>query len=344
MASTQNKEVVVVLGGTSHAGAGATLKFLQEGAVVVVVAKALDDGDRLKEELGAAIEMEVEAREEERKQDEKEQKKSPEQKQKEVEEMKKVQQEHKKGKSSEDAAVARPVTSEGLKEDIARWDKKKEEGEPTPADEGGERDESETNVLGSGGEKKKKGNEGKKERTEKKEGDKKDEEEMTDEEKQRKRRLDEERQALKEKQEKAKKCMENLIIVEGNCESEEAAKKAQEAVEHVLDNRQINHIVSTMISPFELARGGPLVTDVSEARAVIDTSFYNEIYAARAFLPMLVQREHTTYTLTSGGLAHATPTASMWLCTLLKHRLCSIIASSYGAECGNQRSRSRPRR
>lgn len=108
---------------------------------------------------------------------------------------------------------------------------------------------------------------------------------------------------------------EPFLPVVGDFKDEASAGEAKRAVVAALGGRPIDHVVS--VQGFVAFAKAPTSTPPEELKAALDDGLFNNLLAAKAFLPDLKGREGSTFTLVSGGLAHVPPpNVALWLGTV----------------------------
>lgn len=108
---------------------------------------------------------------------------------------------------------------------------------------------------------------------------------------------------------------EPFHAVVGDFVDEASAVATRQAVEAVLGDRAIDHVVSVL--GFAAVTAAPTETSLAAVKAALDDGFYNTYLASKAFLPGLKSRAGASYTLVSGGLAHyPPPSPALWLATV----------------------------
>lgn len=130
---------------------------------------------------------------------------------------------------------------------------------------------------------------------------------------------------------------EPFLAVEGDFASEEAAAQARAAVEAATGGRPVDHVVS--VQGFVNFAPPPTQTPIDTLRAALDDGLYNNLLAAKAFLPGLKAREGSSFTLVSGGLAHAPPpNPAVWLGTI-KNAALNALQHALTAETATDKVR-----
>lgn len=108
---------------------------------------------------------------------------------------------------------------------------------------------------------------------------------------------------------------EPFVAVEGEFADEVSAGHAKAAVEAAAGGRELDHVIS--VQGFVNFAPPPTQTPLEALRSALDDGLYNNLLAAKAFLPGLKQREGASFTLVSGGLAHIPPpNPALWLGTV----------------------------
>ena len=131
----------------------------------------------------------------------------------------------------------------------------------------------------------------------------------------------------------------HIIALTGDFSSEKAAYATAEKVAQTLSAQhlKIDHIVSGM-GYFDFAQYGPTGTSSDVLRKTLEDNFYPTYEAARQFLPMLKDREGSSYTVLSGGLAHFTPMVGLWMATA-KNALTNGLSHGLGTETADWKVR-----
>ena len=97
----------------------------------------------------------------------------------------------------------------------------------------------------------------------------------------------------------------SLVEVVADFNDEEAAQEAGRAVVRALKGDSLNHVVC--VQGFVESSGAPSETPVLEVSCALQDGLYNNFLAAKTFLPVLKDRDGSSLTLVSGGLAHEPP-------------------------------------
>jgi len=117
------------------------------------------------------------------------------------------------------------------------------------------------------------------------------------------------------------------VAVEGAFDTEEHAAAARDAVLRALGAAAaaVDHVVSAQ----GFADIGPPLTRtaLADLQLTLENGLFNNFLAAKAFVPMLKARPGATFTLVSGGLAHASYHESQWRATI---KNAAINAMTYG--------------
>lgn len=114
---------------------------------------------------------------------------------------------------------------------------------------------------------------------------------------------------------------------------EAGAALAKTAIGEALEGAPIDHVVS--VQGFVAFAQVPTETPVAALRQALDNGLYNNYLAAKALLPDLKARVGATFTLVSGGLAHAPPPMpSLWLGTV-KNAALNALTFALAAETAN---------
>jgi NAD(P)-dependent dehydrogenase (short-subunit alcohol dehydrogenase family) len=130
---------------------------------------------------------------------------------------------------------------------------------------------------------------------------------------------------------------EPFVPVVGDFKDEASAAEAKKAVGAALKGRPIDHVVS--VQGFVAFAKAPTSTPPEELKAALDDGLFNNLLAAKAFLPDLKDREGSTFTLVSGGLAHMPPpNVSLWLGTV-KNAALNALTHALAAETANDKVR-----
>ncbi|HEX8435121.1 SDR family NAD(P)-dependent oxidoreductase [Archangium sp.] len=130
---------------------------------------------------------------------------------------------------------------------------------------------------------------------------------------------------------------EPFISVVGDFKDEASAREAKKAVATALQGKPIDHVVS--VQGFVSYAKAPTSTPPEELKAALDDGLFNNLLAAKAFLPELKEREGSSFTLVSGGLAHIPPpNISLWLGTV-KNAALNALTLALAAETANDKVR-----
>ena len=105
----------------------------------------------------------------------------------------------------------------------------------------------------------------------------------------------------------------SAVAVVGVFDSEEHAVAARDAGVRAAGG-DIDHVVTVQ----GFADIGPAVTatPLADLQATLANGLYNNVLAAKVFVPLLKKRDGATFTLVSGGLAHAAYHESQWRATV----------------------------
>lgn len=109
-----------------------------------------------------------------------------------------------------------------------------------------------------------------------------------------------------------------FYAVSGDFTNDAEAAKTKQAVSDILNGKPIDHIISSI--GFVTYATAPTKTDSSLVRDAFDHGFFNTVLMAKYFLPEIKNREGSSYTIISGGLAHGLPgfvpnVENLWLAT-----------------------------
>ena len=130
---------------------------------------------------------------------------------------------------------------------------------------------------------------------------------------------------------------EPFLSVVGDFKDEASATEVKKAVAAALEGKAIDHVVS--VQGFVAFAKAPTSTPTEELKAALDDGLFNNLLAAKAFLPDLKDREGATFTLVSGGLAHMPPpNISLWLGTV-KNAALNALTLALAAETANDKVR-----
>ena len=118
---------------------------------------------------------------------------------------------------------------------------------------------------------------------------------------------------------------------------EPSAHAAKQAIDAVLHGKAIDHVVS--VQGFVNFAKPPTQASAEALRSALDDGLYNNLLAAKMFLPELKGREHSTFTLVSGGLAHfPPPNPGLWLGTI-KNAAINALGHALTAETAHDKVR-----
>jgi NAD(P)-dependent dehydrogenase (short-subunit alcohol dehydrogenase family) len=130
---------------------------------------------------------------------------------------------------------------------------------------------------------------------------------------------------------------EPFLPAVGDFKDEASAAEARKAVTAALGGQPIDHVVS--VQGFVSFAKAPTSTPPAELKAALDDGLFNNLLAAQAFLPDLKNREGSTFTLVSGGLAHMPPpNVSLWLGTV-KNAALNALTFALAAETAQDKVR-----
>ena len=125
---------------------------------------------------------------------------------------------------------------------------------------------------------------------------------------------------------------EPFVGVVGEFTSEGSATTAKAAVEAALGGAAIDHVVS--VQGFVNFAAPPTAAPIDALKAALDDGLFNNLLAAKAFLPGLKGREGSSFTLVSGGLSHIPPPVpALWLGTV-KNAAINALQLALAAETG----------
>ncbi len=118
--------------------------------------------------------------------------------------------------------------------------------------------------------------------------------------------------------------------VVGDLRDEASAEAVRAAAVAALGERPIDHVVSAQ--GFVNFAAAPTQTPVDALKSALDDGLYNNLLAAKAFLPGLKARAGSSFTLVSGGLAHIPPPMPrLWLGTV-KNAAINALTLALAAE------------
>jgi len=107
---------------------------------------------------------------------------------------------------------------------------------------------------------------------------------------------------------------DHVVCVSGFFDKEAHALAAVEKIIKALNGKKIDHVVNSMsCSPMSTA--GPLGSDPTALQKCVSDFVLPDMWAARQFMPMLKDREGSSYTQLNGGLAHVCPMPQIWMGT-----------------------------
>lgn len=116
----------------------------------------------------------------------------------------------------------------------------------------------------------------------------------------------------------------------GDFRDEVSAAEVRRAVGAALGDRAIDHVVSAQ--GFVNFAAPPTQAPIEALKGALDDGLYNNLLAAKAFLPGLKGREGSSFTLVSGGLSHIPPpNPSLWLGTV-KNAAINALTLALAAE------------
>lgn len=103
--------------------------------------------------------------------------------------------------------------------------------------------------------------------------------------------------------------------VVGDLRDETSADEVRRLVGAAIGDAPIDHVVS--VQGFVNFAAPPTQAPLEALRGALDDGLYNNLLAAKVFLPGLKARAGSSFTLVSGGLAHIPPPApALWLGTV----------------------------
>ncbi len=130
---------------------------------------------------------------------------------------------------------------------------------------------------------------------------------------------------------------ERFLPVVGDFKDEASASEAKKAITAALGGKPIDHVVS--VQGFVAFAKAPTETSTQQLKSALDDGLFNNLLAAQALLPDLKNREGTSFTLVSGGLAHIPPpNVSLWLGTI-KNASLNALTLALAAETANDKVR-----
>jgi NAD(P)-dependent dehydrogenase (short-subunit alcohol dehydrogenase family) len=130
---------------------------------------------------------------------------------------------------------------------------------------------------------------------------------------------------------------EPFVPVVGDFKDEASTAEAKKAVVAALGGKPIDHVVS--VQGFVSYAKAPTSTPTEDLKAALDDGLFNNLLAAKAFLPDLKPREGSTFTLVSGGLAHMPPpNITLWLGTV-KNAALNALTLALAAETAKDKVR-----
>jgi NAD(P)-dependent dehydrogenase (short-subunit alcohol dehydrogenase family) len=104
---------------------------------------------------------------------------------------------------------------------------------------------------------------------------------------------------------------DKLVPVVGEFKDEANAKAALSSTLSALHNK-LDHVISNL-GFANLPRGGPTASKLADLHASFEEGLYNTFLAAQVFLPVLkANAAGGSYTISSGGLAHAAYSPTDW--------------------------------
>jgi len=106
---------------------------------------------------------------------------------------------------------------------------------------------------------------------------------------------------------------DNWATAIGDFADEKAAKATFAAVNAVA--KSYNHVVSN-IGFAKVMKTGPTASTLKDMKDALEESFYPTYLAAQVFLPPLKDVKGSSYTISSGGLAHFCMMPGLWLATV----------------------------
>lgn len=123
---------------------------------------------------------------------------------------------------------------------------------------------------------------------------------------------------------------EPFLRVVGEFRDEPSATAAHKAVLAALGDRPIDHVVT--VQGFVVLAPPPTAAPLTVLERAMADGLYNNLLAARAFLPALKTRRGASFTLVSGGLAHIPPpNPGLWLGTV-KNAAINALTLALAAE------------
>ena len=130
---------------------------------------------------------------------------------------------------------------------------------------------------------------------------------------------------------------EPFHAVAGDFSDEAGAAAVAAAVDAALAGAPIDHVVS--VQGFVNFADAPTAAPVAALKGALDDGLFNNLLAAKTFVPRLKGRDGASFTLVSGGLAHIPPPVpSLWLGTV-KNAAINALHLALSAETGADKVR-----
>jgi NAD(P)-dependent dehydrogenase (short-subunit alcohol dehydrogenase family) len=108
---------------------------------------------------------------------------------------------------------------------------------------------------------------------------------------------------------------EPFVGVVGSFADEAAAARAKQAVDAAVQGAAIDHVISNL--GFVKVDQAPTATKSELLRAALDEGVFTNLHSAKVFVPALRDREGSSFTFVSGGLAHIPPPMpGLWMGTV----------------------------
>jgi len=123
---------------------------------------------------------------------------------------------------------------------------------------------------------------------------------------------------------------DHAIAVQGDFSSEKASYGTVERIVQALKGKKIDHVINTM-SYAPTSKISASESDGRDLQAMLDEYVFIHVHAAHQFIPMLKDREGSSYIQLSGGLAHVCFNPQQWLATA-KNSLLNGLALGYVSE------------
>lgn len=128
---------------------------------------------------------------------------------------------------------------------------------------------------------------------------------------------------------------EPFHAVVGDFRDEASATAARQAVAAALGDRPIDHVVT--VQGFVVFAPPPTAAPVAILEGALADGLYNNLLAAKVFLPDLKAREGASFTLVSGGLAHfPPPNPALWLGTVKNAAINALTYALASETAGDQ--------